>query len=58
MLRWLFEQQRETKEYETETQRDLIDAFEKRKMDLKYFAMLEKGQKTHFKSEKNAKKKA
>ena len=48
MLRWLFEQQRETKEEETETQRVLIEAFEKRKMDLKYFAMLEKGQKRHF----------
>ena len=58
MLRWLFDHERETKEEETETQRRLIQEFELRKLDMKYFAMLEKGQKAHFLAERNAKSKA
>ena len=48
LLKWLYEQQRETTEEEEQTQRKVIKEFEVRKLDTKYFEMLEKREKANF----------
>ena len=48
VLRWLFDQQIETLEEDNQTQRRLIQEFEKRKLDTKYYEMLEKREKANF----------
>ena len=40
ILRWLFEQQRETAEEDDETRRTVVREWELRKLDTKYFEML------------------
>ena len=55
ILKWLFERQRETTEEENLTQRKVTREFEVRKLDTKYFEMLEKREKANFlKSQRNA----
>ena len=48
LLKWSFEQMRETVDEENETQRNVIKEFERRKLDTKYFEMLEKREKANF----------
>ena len=48
ILKWLFNEQVESLEDENETQRNAIAEFENRKLDYKYFNMIETRERRNF----------
>ena len=48
ILKWLFEEQQESLEEENDWQRNAIQDFETRKLDYKYFQMIEDRERSNF----------
>jgi len=48
ILKWLYDELQESLEDENETQRNAIQEFEKRKLDYKYFNMIEERERSNF----------
>ena len=57
ILRWLFEQQRETAEEDDETRRTVVKEWELRKLDTKYFQALQKRERKTYNAQRRAKRK-
>ena len=57
ILKWLFDENQESLEDENETQRNAINDFEKRKLDYKYFSMIENRERSNFNQQINGRKK-
>jgi len=56
ILKWLFEELQESNEDEYETQRSAILDFEQRKLDYKYFNMIEESERNNFNKQFSGKK--
>jgi hypothetical protein len=56
ILKWLFDELQESNEDENETQRNAIIDFDRRKLDYKYFNMIETRERSNFNKQMNKKK--
>ena len=57
ILKWLFDEQQESLEEENDWMRNAISDFETRKLDYKYFQMIENRERSNFQKQVNGRKK-